>query len=131
MAVLDDLEVAYKLLCEAENTYNLNLEGLHACEKEESDLKHLLETQKLTYHEEARVSIKLTEVLQKRRKYKDALEVLEPLKGLMQEKESTTFRNKLSSVLGATRKAEASHQNRPYFPRTAILDTMGMNKFKE
>jgi hypothetical protein len=131
MSVLDDLEVAYKLFCEIETLYNTNLTGLHECEQEENDLCHLLELKDLTYHEKARISLKLTEIFKRRRTYKDNLEVIEPLRTLMLEKGSLDFRNKLSATLGATRKAELAHRNRPYFPRTNILDSMGMNKFKE
>jgi len=117
-SILPDLEIAYKLLNTIDKVYNMHFDGLKGCEAEGNDIHHALELGGLKYAERAKIATRQSRVLQERRKYKDALEVMEPLYNLMQLPEGTAFIRKLSLVLGDARKADKYHKERAYFPRT-------------
>ena len=79
------------------------------------DILHCLELEQLGYHERARLGTMLSEVRRERRKYKDAMEELEPVIQFLDENKKTV--NAMEQLLGAVRKQEKYHENRSYHPK--------------
>lgn len=79
------------------------------------DILHCLELENLGYHERARLGTMLSKVRRERRKYKDAVEELQPVMQFLCENRKTV--NMMEQLLGAVRKQEKYHDNRNYHPK--------------
>ena len=86
-------------------------------EKKRTDLLHALEMDKNGYQERCKIGTKLRRCLLDRRKYKDIVEALTPIADFLSQPQNKGLPDKLSHVLGETRKAERYHQSRIYKPR--------------
>lgn len=89
-------------------------------DNETQDLLHRLELHEDSYHDMARISKELKKVRQDRRKAKDALSEIEPIRQWTQENAKTL--KALEQLLGAVRKAEKATQNRFYTERTDAVE---------
>lgn len=121
MSILPELEAAHKLLSNISSIHKGTLESMKECEDEENDIRHAYELGSLKYKDRAKLATQLAQILQERRKFKDALEIIEPLYELMQSPEGVAFMKKLQPVLGETRKIKRGQVNRIYFYRTETV----------
>jgi hypothetical protein len=119
--ILPDLESAYKILNTISSMYNQTLGAMQNCEEEENDIRHAFELCDLKYEDRAKLATRQSVVLKERRKYKDMLNVMEPLHGLMQESTSIDFMKRLSIILGETRKVDKKRGYRCYRNRTSVV----------
>ncbi len=83
--------------------------------KRTQDYLHKLELDNLNYKERAKLSTKLMENRQLRRKYKDEYEENLPISEFVEANKQ--FIKKLEQLLGEIRKVEKYHENRQYYPR--------------
>lgn len=83
--------------------------------KRTQDFLHKLELDNLNYKERAKLSTKLRENRQLRRKYKDEFEENLPISEFVES--NKPFIKKLEQLLGEIRKVEKYHENRQYYPR--------------
>lgn len=112
--------------CTQEHKYYSTL--LLEVEKAETDLMHFIELGNGGYRERCKISTKLRQCLLERRAIKDRIEELAPLADFIAEPQNKTLMDKLSQVLGETRKTERYHANRSYKPRvlpTPMPDSIG------
>lgn len=85
------------------------------CENKTQDILHELELVPHTFNERGKLAKELTEVRQKRRVAKDAIELLEPLiRWAADHKKSI---DALTKVLGDMRKIDNRRENRLYYKR--------------
>lgn len=98
-------------------------------EKSETDLMHFIELGSGGYRERCKISTKLRKCLLERRAIKDRIEELAPLADFLAEQQNKSLMDKLSHILGETRKAERYHANRSYKPR--VLPTPTTNSISE
>ena len=98
---------------------NLLLEA----EKKLTDLNHALELDKNGYRARCKIGTQLRRCLLERRAAKDCVEELAPLADFMTQNKGLL--DKLSHVLGETRKAERYHANRSYRPRISSATVAG------
>lgn len=119
--ILPDLECAYKVLNTISSMYNQTLGAMQSCEEEENDIRHAYELGDLKYKDRARLATRQSIVLKERRKYKDMLDVMQPLHGLMQEPNSIDFMKRLAIILGETRKIDKKRGYRCYRNRTSVV----------
>jgi len=119
--ILPDLESAYKILNTITSMYNQTLGAMQNCEEEENDIRHAFELCDLKYEDRAKLATRQSLVLKERRKYKDMLNVMEPLYKLMQEQTSIDFMKRMSIILGETRKVEKKRGYRCYRNRTSVV----------
>ncbi len=111
--------------CVKEYEYYLSL--LHDEEKRRTDLLHALEMEKSGYQERCKISTKLRRCLLQRRQYKDIVEELTPIADFLSQPQNKGLLDKISHVLGETRKAERYHENRAYKPRILKTSTLGID----
>lgn len=94
---------------------NLSTDG----EKKENaltqDLLHKLELENLSYSERSKVATQLKNNRRIRRKYKDKIEIYEPL--IQYFNENKRVFELLKQVLGKVRKIETKHETRTYTPK--------------
>lgn len=83
------------------------------------DLLHALELDEHSYHEYARISKQLRDVRRHRRVAKDNIGCILPIREWIEENRQVI--KALERVLGETRKAEKSMENRIYVPRTDVV----------
>lgn len=114
-------------ICAREHKYYSTL--LLEVEKAETDLMHFIELGNGGYRERCKISTKLRQCLLERRAIKDRIEELAPLADFLAEPQNKSLIDKLSQVLGETRKAERYHANRSYKPR--VLPTPMPNSIGE
>lgn len=97
--------------------YKLAKEEYDKQEALTQDYLHSLELDTLTYKQRCKIATKLTKNRKNRRKAKDNLEVLTPLYNYITDPVNKRVFDKLTDVLGDTRKVEKYHSNRHYVPR--------------
>lgn len=124
MEILKDLEKTNAWLRALDAEYKNSINLLQECEAIENDIRHALELGDLKYADRAKLTTKLTKILKERRIHKDSIEIMKPLIHLLKEESSKSFINKLSKILGETRKISRSHESRQYFPRTNAVETI-------
>lgn len=88
-------------------------------DNETQDLLHRLELHDDSYHDMARISKELKRARQERRKAKDTISELEPVRKWSEENAKAL--KSLEQLLGAVRKAEKATQNRLYTDRTDVV----------
>lgn len=101
--------------------HKMATEELDKQEKLTQDLLHSLELDELTYKQRCKVATLLTHNRRDRRKAKDELELLTPIYEYMMDPANKKVFDKMTDVLGETRKVEKRHTNRCYTPR--VLST--------
>jgi hypothetical protein len=111
---------------EAKLIYKLYKEELEKQEKLTQDYLHSLELDGLNCAERSKVATKLANNRKDRRFYKDRIEELEPLVIFVNDPANKKVLDKLTEVLGATRRAENYHKSRTYIPK--VLPTTDQNK---
>lgn len=89
-------------------------------DNETQDLLHRLELYDDSYHDMARISKELKRARQERRKAKDTISELEPVRKWSEENAKAL--KSLEQLLGAVRKAEKATQNRFYTERTDAVE---------
>ena len=89
------------------------------------DLLHSLELNDLTYKQRCRVATRIAKNRKDRRKAKDDIELLSPLYLFITDPNNKKVFDKLTDILGETRKVEKRHLNRTYTPR--VLDSGEVN----
>lgn len=97
--------------------YDYNFEAMKNEDRITQDYLHMLELDNLSYHERGRAATELAENRRNRRKYKDAVEELEPIVNFLDDQQNRMFVNRLSGLLGQVRKVENYHQRRFYIPK--------------
>lgn len=111
------LFISFLRSCKKEHEYYSSL--LSDEEKKRTDLLHSLELEKSGYKECCKISTKLRKCLHERRRYKDMVEELAPIADFLADSQNKGLMDKLSHVLGETRKVERYHKNRTYKPRVS------------
>ena len=102
--------------CEVD--YKYFYEKVNEEDKLTQDILHKMELGDLKYEERAKLATRLQTNRRDRRHYKDKAEELAPLADFINKPETQRTINLLKNVLGEVRKAEKSHENRVYIPRT-------------
>lgn len=100
--------------------YNLNLQGLDEEQKITQDILHKLELEKLEYKEQCKLMTILKKNRRNRRRYKDAIEELQPLIDFFNSSEGNKLLKKMNDVLGSIRKVENYHNRRIYIPKSNL-----------
>jgi rubrerythrin len=100
-----------------QSRYNLAKEELDKQENITQDLLHSLELDTLTYKQRCKVATQLSHNRKNRRLAKDELELITPLYTYINDPANKKVFDKLTDILGETRKVEKRHQNRTYYPR--------------
>jgi len=101
-------------ISEARKEYAVAVEGIRTEEKRQEDLLHEIEFSKVA-NERNKLTTKLHKCREKRRKYKDIKEELEPIVEFANDPANKKVIDKLSSqLLGQVRKVENYHENRVY-----------------
>lgn len=95
--------------------YKYNCERIKQLENEQTDLLHLLELTKFNARDGYKISKRLQELRQERRKIKDENEQLKHLEPILSKWQCKL--SKLDGAIGAIRKAEANKTNRKYYCR--------------
>lgn len=104
-------------IAEAKRQYPLYLEAVKEQDKLTQDYLHSLELDGLKRDERSKVATKLVINRKDRRYYKDRIEEIEPIVQFFDESQNKKVLDKLTQILGVTRKNEAYHNNRTYIPR--------------
>ena len=105
------------LLESAYQDYVWSSDKITEMDKLTQDYLHKLELEGLKYDERAKVATQLAACRQKRRGYKDTVQVLEPIVQYLNSDKGKQLFNLLREVLGKTRKAEERMVGRVYYPR--------------
>lgn len=109
----------YNDFCESINQAFKECQEQHQeCERKTIDYYHALELDKLTYHELARATKLQRENLLERRKCKDYIEFLTPLKKWISDGQTTHVNRQLAQALRDMQKVLHSRENRKYAKRS-------------
>ena len=81
------------------------------------DLLHKLELESTGYRDRNKIATALATSRKDRRYYKDQVEELQPLYDVITESKHKSSIEQFKQALGKTRKAEAYHKERRYYPR--------------
>lgn len=106
-----------KLMENAQKDYVWNYEQVGRLDRLTQDYLHKLELEELNYRERAKVATALAKCRCQRRKYKDTVEILDPLVQFLDSEKGRSLMNLMREVLGKTRKVEKSMETRIYIPR--------------
>ena len=101
----------------AESDYVYYSQLLGKEDKLTQDLLHKLELESTGYKDRNKVATTLATSRKDRRYYKDQVEELQPLFDVITDSKYKSCIEQLKQALGKTRKAEAYHKNRQYYPR--------------
>lgn len=104
-------------ITEAKSQYNFCSEEVNNQDKLTQDYLHSLELDDLKCGERSKLATKLAINRKDRRYYKDRVEELEPIMQFFEEPQNKKVLDKLTQVLGQTRRVESYHNNRVYVPR--------------
>lgn len=118
MKTSDKLAEILNFLHQCSVDYNYFYDKVNEEDKLTQDILHKIELGNLKYEERAKLATILQTNRMDRRFYKDRAEELAPLADFMNKPETQKTINILKNVLGEVRKAEKSHNNRVYIPRT-------------
>lgn len=102
-------------VAEAQRIHNYCKEKVGECDKKTQDYLHQLELG--AYPSRAKTATALAQCRKERRRYKDTMEILQPLIDLLADQQAISFVKKLQITLGETRKIERAMKNRQYIPR--------------
>ena len=119
------------LLDSAQTDYEVNVDAMHKEDMRTQDYLHQLEFVGLKYHEKSRIAVSLTQTRKERRRYKDAVQVLQPIAEFVADPKNTTFINRMKQLLGQVRKVETRHANRIYMPRVIDMEPITDNQSVE
>ena len=101
----------------AQKSYPFYIEEMNTQEKLTQDYLHSLELDGLKCDERSKIATKLAINRKDRRYYKDRSEELEPIVTFFSDPQNKKMLDKLTQVLGTTRKTEAYHKDRVYIPK--------------
>lgn len=113
------------LLHSLPSKYRLAKEELDKQEALTQDYLHSLELNNLSYKQRCKIATKLSKNRKNRRIAKDELEELTPLYNYITDPANKKVFDKLTDILGETRKVEKYHSNRQY--RNRIIPTVTDN----
>lgn len=102
---------------EAQAKYKFCSEEVNNQDKLTQDYLHSLELDGLKCDERSKLATKLMINRKDRRYYKDWVEELEPIVTFFAEPQNKKVLDKLTQVLGQTRRVEGYHKNRIYIPK--------------
>ncbi len=102
---------------EAQVKHRLYSEEVNNQDKLTQDYLHSLELDNLKCDERSKVATKLAINRKDRRYYKDLVEEFEPIVQFFEDPQNKKVLDKLTQVLGQTRKSESYHKDRAYVPR--------------
>lgn len=102
---------------EAQAKYKYYSDEVNGQDKLTQDYLHSLELDGLKYDERSKIATKLMINRKDRRYYKDWTEELEPIVTFFAEPQNKKVLDKLTQVLGQTRRMEGYHKDRSYIPR--------------
>ncbi len=106
----------------ARGEYNYNLEAMKNEERMTQDYLHLLELGDVGCRERGKIATKLVANRKNRRKYKDAVEELEPIIDFIDDAQNRNVLNKMTQLLGQVRKVENYHKTRIYVPKMLDIE---------
>jgi len=89
------------------------------------DLLHKLELESTGYRDRNKIATALATSRKDRRYFKDQVEELQPLYDVITESKHKSCIEQFKQALGKTRKAEAYHKDRRYYPRVLKDDGIG------
>ncbi len=101
----------------ARSEYNFNSESMKNEERITQDYLHKLELEGLNCRERSKIATQLVHNRQARRRYKDAVEELEPIVAFFEDPKNRGVLNSMSQLLGQVRKIESYHKKRFYVPK--------------
>lgn len=116
------------LLDSAQMDYDVNVEAMHKEDMRTQDYLHQLEFVGLKYHEKSKIAANLAETRRERRRYKDAVQVLQPIADFVADPKNVSFINRMKQLLGQVRKVETLHNNRIYMPRVIDIEPITDNQ---
>jgi len=102
---------------DAQKDYAWNYEQVNRMDRLTQDYLHKLELDGLDYRERAKVATQIAKCRQRRREYKDTVEVLEPLVQFLDSERGKNLLNLVREALGKTRRVEKGMETRTYIPR--------------
>jgi len=109
-------------MVERDHTYYSQLLGNE--DKLTQDLLHKLELESTGYRDRNKIATALATSRKDRRYYKDQVEELQPLFDVVTDTKHKSCIEHLKQALGKTRKAEAYHKDRRYYPRVLKDDEL-------
>lgn len=115
MIGIKDIEYVLEVLRQAESDYRYAYDTVGQCDRETQDILHDLELKQHSYHENAELAGRLTEIRRKRRDAKDTVDELQYLMTWKEQEQRAI--SKLELTLGNMRKTDEQHRNRVYFRR--------------
>lgn len=104
-------------IAESKSQYSFCSEEVNNQDKLTQDYLHSLELDNLKCGERSKLATKLAINRKDRRYYKDRVEELEPIVQFFEEPQNKKVLDKLTQVLGQTRRVESYHKDRVYVPR--------------
>lgn len=117
MEVSKTIEQFLKLIDDCNSKYSYYFEIVGNCDKKTTDYLHALELENLKYIERAKLATEERNNLKERRKAKDIVEKIEPIKNYLENSDNKKAINLLRQLLGTVRKVEDRHKNRYYIKR--------------
>ena len=121
-----DLEKFLEFLREVKEKTNIALTIESEKEAETQDILHNIELSEHGYHEYAKLSKKLRDIRQDRRKAKNIIEISSPIVDWTENNKQVI--KSLEKLLGELRKIEKTIESRQYGNRTNVLDEFEENK---
>ena len=100
--------------------YDIARDMLKECDEATQDILHKMEIDPVKYKERARLATKLQSIRRQRRTAKDMTETTKIIS--IWVKDNKSIIGSLQRLLGDVRKAEKKQQNRPYIPRTNVIE---------
>lgn len=101
----------------AKREYEWNMTEMKRMDDLTQDYLHALELENMGYKERAKVATKLAECRKKRREYKNAITILEPIISVLNDDKGKQTIKMLRETLGKIRKNESNMEVRRYYPR--------------
>lgn len=96
--------------------YNHSLENMKKEDKKLQDYLHAIEFES-NVKERSKICTKLHQSRQNRRRYKDLVELSEPVIQFFQDPQNKKTLDKMTQLLGNVRRIEKYHRERTYIPR--------------
>lgn len=115
-------------IANAKSQYNLCSEEMNNQDKLTQDYLHSLELDDLKCNERSKLATKLAVNRKDRRYYKDRVEELEPIVNFFEDPQNKKVLDKLTQVLGQTRRMESYHKDRTYTPKVLKRDEVFNNE---
>ena len=114
--VSDEIKHFLDFINQSQKNYASAIEAMHLEEKRQQDLLHAIEFTP-TAKERGKISTRLYQCRNERRRQKDTAEELEDLIKFFQEPQHKKTFDQLTQLLGKIRKVEKYHAERHYNPR--------------